>query len=110
MYVCVNVPLLPADVLVQKVQKVFLPQHTGFKVLLPGDVIHRELHTSDEPLQWQHLHLKEKDSGMEQNNNEIGAQQLEWKQRIGIELEQNWNDGMESEYWSIGMELEWNYW
>lgn len=87
MYVCVNVPLLPADVLVQKMQKVFLPQHTGFKVLLPGDVIHRELHTPDEPLQWQHLHLKEKDSGMEQNKNEIGARPLEWKHRIGMELE-----------------------
>lgn len=98
MCVCVNKQLLPADVLVQKVQKVLLPQHTGFKVLLPGDVIHRELHTSDEPLQWQHLHLKEKDSGMEQNKNEIGAQPLEWKQRIGMELEQDWNGGKESEY------------
>lgn len=31
-----------------------------------------------------------------------------WNGNKGLELEQNWNGGMELEYWSIGA-LEWNW-
>jgi len=101
--VCVNKQLLPADVLVQKMQKVLLPQHTGFKVLLPGDVIHCELHTSDEPLQWQHLRLKEKDS---ENGTEY---EWNWSSTSGIETK-DWNGiGTELEWWNgIGVLEHWN--
>ena len=46
----------PADVLVEKVEEVFLSERGGLGVLSSAQVRKRELDTADELLQWQHLH------------------------------------------------------